>query len=138
MEPLMTLVLCMANCGGTISREDELGMLAGSYAQLCSEMYYLKQNHCPELQVPVILQCLSEVDRALSVKRSNEFKAGMKFLQQRFAQELPVVVSQKFKIALPRNENDTAKTCLWLAQDNATQRFQKLQTIQTLEKKREQ
>jgi hypothetical protein len=35
MEPLMTLVLCMANCGGAISREDELGMLAGTYAQLC-------------------------------------------------------------------------------------------------------
>ena len=85
-----------------------------------------------------MLQCLSEVDRALSVKRSNEFKAGMKFLQQRFAQELPAVVSQKFKIALPRNENDTTKTCLWFAQDNAEQRFQKLKTIQTLEKKREQ
>jgi hypothetical protein len=137
MEPLMTLVLCMANCGGALSREDELGMLAGSYAQLCSEMYYLKQNHCPELQMPVMLQCLTEVDRALSVKRSNEFKAGMKFLQQRFAQELPAVVNQKFKIALPRNENDASKTCFWLAQDNAAQRFQKLQTIQTLEKKRE-
>jgi hypothetical protein len=48
----------------------------------------------------------------------------MKFLQQRFAQELPAVVSQKFKIALPRNENDTTKTCLWFAQDNAEQRFQ--------------
>jgi hypothetical protein len=78
------------------------------------------------------------VDRALSVKRSNEFKAGMKFLQQRFAQELPELVSQKFKIALPRNENDTAKTCFWYSQDNAEQRFQKLKTIQTLEKKREQ
>ena len=137
MEPLMTLVLCMANCGGAISRDDELGMLAGTYAQLCSEMYYLKQNHCPELQVPVMLQCLSEVDRALSVKRSNEFKAGMKFLQQRFAQELPAVVSQKFKIALPRNENDITKACFWYAQDNAEQRFQKLKTIQTLEKKRD-
>jgi len=137
MEPLMTLVLCLANCGGGMSREDELGILAGSYAQLCSEMYYLKQNHCPELQAPVMLQCLAEVDRALSVKRSNDFKAGMKFLQQRFAQELPAVVNQKYKIALPRNENDTTKTCFWLAQDNAEQRFQKLKTIQTLEKKRE-
>jgi hypothetical protein len=137
MEPLMTLVLCLANCGGGMSREDELGILAGSYAQLCSEMYYLKQNHCPELQAPVMLQCLAEVDRALSVKRSNDFKAGMKFLQQRFAQELPAVVNQKYTIALPRNENDTTKTCFWLAQDNAEQRFQKLKTIQTLEKKRE-
>jgi hypothetical protein len=77
------------------------------------------------------------VDRALSIKRSNDFKAGMKFLQQRFAQELPTVVNQKYKIALPRNENDATKTCFWLAQDNAEQRFQKLKTIQTLEKKRE-
>jgi hypothetical protein len=137
MEPLMTLVLCMANCGGGMSREDELGMLAGSYAQLCSEMYYLKQNHCPDLQVPVMLQCVSEVDRALSVKRSNEFKAGLKFLQLRFAKELPAVVSQKFSMALPRNENDANKACMWLAQENATQRFQKLQTIQVLEKKRD-
>jgi hypothetical protein len=137
MEPLMTLVLCLANCGGGISREDELGKLAGSYAQLCSEMYYLKQNHCPELQVPVMLQCLNVVERALSVKRGNEFKAGLKFLQQRFAQELPAVVSQKFQLALPRNENDTAKTCSWLAQENNAQRFQKVQTIITLEKQRD-
>jgi len=133
----MTLVLCLANCGGGISREDELGKLAGSYAQLCSEMYYLKQNHCPELQVPVILQCLNVVERALSVKRSNEFKAGLKFLQQRFAQELPGVVSQKFQLALPRNENDVAKTCSWLAQENNAQRFQKVQTILNLEKQRD-
>ena len=137
MEPLMTLVLCMANCGGGMSREDELGMLAGSYAQLCSEMYYLKQNHCPDLQVPVMLQCVTEVDRALSVKRSNEFKAGLKFLQLRFAKELPAVVSQKFSMALPRNDNDANKACMSLAQENAIQRFQKLQTIQVLEKKRD-
>lgn len=133
----MTLVLCLANCGGGMSREDELGKLAGSYAQLCSEMYYLKQNHCPELQVPVMLQCLNVVERALSVKRSNEFKAGLKFLQQRFAQELPGLVSQKFQLALPRNENDTAKTCSWLSQENNAQRFQKVQTIITLEKQRD-
>ena len=137
MEPLMTMVLCLANCGGGILREDELGKLAGSYAQLCSEMYYLKQNHCPELQVPIILQCLNVVERALSVKRSNEFKTGLKFLQQRFAQELPAVVSQKFQLALPRNENDTGKTCSWLAQENNAQRFQKVQTIITLEKQRD-
>lgn len=137
MEPLMTLVLCLANCGGAMSREDELGLLAGNYAQLCNEMYYLKQNHCPELQPPVLLQCLNVVERALSVKRSNDFKAGLKFLQQRFAQELPAVVSQKFKLALPRNENDTAKTCAWLAQENSAQRFQKMQTILTLEKQRD-
>ena len=137
MEPLMTLVLCMANCGGGMSREDELGMLAGSYAQLCSEMYYLKQNHCPDLQVPVMLQCVTEVDRALSVKRSNEFKSGLKFLQLRFAKELPAVVSQKFSMALPRNDNDANKACMSLAQENAIQRFQKLQTIQVLEKKRD-
>ncbi len=130
----MTMVLCLANCGGGILREDELGKLAGSYAQLCSEMYYLKQNHCPELQVPIILQCLNVVERALSVKRGKEFKAGLKFLQQRFAQELPAVVSQKFQLALPRNENDTGKTCSWLAQENNAQRFQKVQTIITLEK----
>ena len=133
----MTLVLCLANCGGGMSREDELGKLAGSYAQLCSEMYYLKQNHCPELQVPVMLQCLNVVERALSVKRSNEFKAGLKFLQQRFAQELPGLVSQKFQLALPRNENDTAKTCSWLSQENNAQRFQKVQTIITLGKQRD-
>jgi hypothetical protein len=137
MEPLMTLVVCLANCGGAISREDELGLLSGSYAQLCSEMYYLKQNHCPELEAPVMLQCLNVLDRALSLKHSNDFKAGLKFLQQRFAQELPGVVSQKFKLALPRNENDTTKTCLWLAQENSAQRFQKVQTILTLEKRRD-
>ncbi len=137
MEPLTTLVLCLANCGPVPSRDDELGALAGSYAQLCTEMHYLKQNHCPELQVPVMLQCMNEVDRALSVKRSQEFRNGLKILQQRFAHELPPLVSQKFNRALPGNENDAAKACLWLAQENSRLRFQKLQTIQGLEKRRE-
>ena len=137
MEPLMTLVVCLANCGAPMSRDDELGVLAGSYAQLCSEMHYLKQNHCPELQVPVMLQCVNEAERALSVKRSQEFRSGLKILQQRFAQDLPRLVAQKYEAALPRNENDPVKACLWLAQDNGKQRFQKLQTIQGLEKRRD-
>ena len=45
-------------------------------------------------------------------------------------------VSAKAPIT-PSSENEASKTCFWLAQDNAAQRFQKLQTIQTLEKKRE-
>lgn len=137
MEALMTLVVCLSNCGMPMSRDDELGALAGSYAQLCSEMHYLKQNHCPELPVPVMLQCVNEVDRALSVKRSQEFRNGLKVLQQRFTHELPQLVSQKFERALPGNENDRAKACLWLAQENSRQRFQKLQTILGLEKRRD-
>lgn len=137
MEPLMTLVVCLANCGTPMSRDDELGLLAGSYAQLCSEMHYLKQNHCPELQVPVMMQCVNEVDRALSLKRSQEFRSGLKVLQQRFTQELPPRVEQKYTLALPRNESDPVKACLWLAQENSRQRFQKLQSIQGLEKRRE-
>ena len=131
------LVLCLANCGPAPSRDDELGSLAGSYAQLCAEMQVLRQNHCPELQVPVMLQCVNEVDSALSLKRSHEFRRGLKILQQRFAQELPPLVSQKFNRALPGNENDAAKACLWLAQENSRLRFQKLQTIQGLEKRRD-
>ena len=83
MEPLMTLVVCLANCGTPMSRDDELGLLAGSYAQLCAEMQYLKQNHCPELQVPVMLQCVNEVERALSVKRTQEVATALKVMMPR-------------------------------------------------------
>ncbi len=137
MDPLMMLVLCLSNCGPAPSRDDELGTLAGSYAQLCAEMRYLKQNHCPELQPPVMLQCVNEVDRALSLKRSREFREGLKVLMQRFPHELPPLVQQKFQRALPGNGNDSATACLWLAQENSRQRFQQLQTIRGLEKRRE-
>lgn len=133
----MTLVVCLSNCGPAPSRDDELGALSGSYAQLCAEMQYLKQNHCPGLQVPVMLQCMNEVERSLSHKRSQEFRKGLKILMQRFTYELPPLVQQKFNRALPGNENDSVKACLWLAQENSQQRFQKLQTIQGLEKRRD-
>lgn len=137
MDPMMMLVLCLSNCGPAPSRDDELGALAGSYAQLCAEMQYLKQSHCPELQPPVMLQCLNEVERSLSLKRSQEFRSGLKILMPRFSYELPPLVSQKFNRALPGNENDGAKACLWLAQENSRRRFQTLQTIQGLEKRRD-
>ncbi len=133
----MMLVVCLSNCGPGLSRDDELGALAGSYAQLCAEMQYLKQHHCPELQIPVMLQCVNEVERNLSLKRSREFREGVKVLMQRFPLELPPLVQQKFNRALPRNENDTYKACLWLAQENSQQRFQQLQTIRGLEKRRD-
>ena len=137
MEVLMTLIVCLSGCGPALSREDELGALAGSYAQLCAEMQYLKQNHCPELQIPVMLQCVNEVERALSVKRTQEFRSGLKVMMPRFTHELPPLVNQKFSNALPGNENDRSKACLWLAQENSRLRFQKLQTIQGLEKRRD-
>jgi len=137
MEALMTLVVCLSGCGNAISRDDELGALAGSYTQLCAEMQYLKQVHCPELQPPVMLQCVNEVEQALSLKRSREFRQGLKVLMQRFTYELPPLVSLKFSNALSGNENDRGKACLWLGQENSRQRFQKLQTIQVLEKRRD-
>ena len=137
MEALMTLVVCLSGCGPAPSRDDELGKLAGSYTQLCAEMQYLKQNHCPELQIPVMLQCVNEVESALSLKRSREFRDGLKVLMQRYPTDLPPQVLQKFNRALPGNENDSAKACLWLAQENSRQRFQQLQTIRGLEKRRD-
>ncbi|MFM8466111.1 MAG: hypothetical protein ACKOAO_00945 [Oxalobacteraceae bacterium] len=137
MEALMTLVVCLSGCGPALSRDDELGRLAGSYTQLCAEMQYLKQNHCPELPIPVMLQCLTEVESALSLKRSREFREGLKVLMQRYSAELPPQVQQKFQRALPGNENDSVKACLWLAQENSRQRFQQLQTIRGLEKRRD-
>ena len=137
MEALMTLVVCLSGCGPAPSRDDELGRLAGSYTQLCAEMQYLKQNHCPELQVPVMLQCVNEVDSALGLKRSREFRDGLKVLMQRFSAELPQLVQQKFNRALPGNGNDSATACLWVAQENSRQRFQQLQTIRGLEKRRD-
>ncbi len=137
MEPLLTLIVCLSNCGPALTRDDELGTLASSYAQLCAEMQYLKQNHCPELPVPVMLQCVNEVEQALSLKRSREFREGLKVLMQRYPHELPPTVRQKFNRALPGNENDSSKACLWLSQENSRQRFQVLQTIRGLEKRRD-
>ena len=137
MEALMTLVVCLSGCGPAPSRDDELGKLAGSYTQLCAEMQYLKQNHCPDLPTPVMLQCVNEVENALSSKRSREFREGLKILMQRYPAELPLLVLQKFSRALPGNENDAVKACLWLAQENSRQRFQQLQTIRGLEKRRD-
>ncbi len=84
-----------------------------------------------------MLQCVNEVDRALSLKRSREFREGLKVLMQRFPHELPPLVQQKFQRALPGNGNDSATACLWLAQENSRQRFQQLQTSRGLEKRRE-
>ena len=129
---LTTLVLCMANCTAPIAQADELGSLSGLYVQLCYEMHHLHDAYCPEIVPPVIMQCVTDIDRALPLRNSADFKKGMKILHQKFASELKAKTNKKFAQRLSEDSGDVAGTCRIIDEENRKQRFQILQSIENI------
>ncbi len=129
---LTTLVLCLANCTSPIPQADELGSLSGLYVKLCYEMHHLHDAYCPEITAPVIMQCVTDIDRALPLKNSADFKKGMKFLHQKFATELVAETRKKFSQRLSENSGDIPGTCRLIDEEIRKQRFQILQSIKNI------
>lgn len=129
---LTTLILCLSNCTAPVPKADELGSLSGKYVQLCYEMHHLHTAYCPEIFAPVIMQCVTDIDRELPLRNSADFKNGMKFLHRKFATELPAQVDRKFAQRLSENSGDTPGTCRLMDEENRKQRYQILQSIKNL------
>lgn len=134
---LTTLVVCLANCiASPATVEDQLGMLAGSYMQLCHEMHHLKRSQCPAiLDLPVIMQCYSDVHRELPANYRTQFKNGISDMQPFFETELISQVGAKFNRFKQAASNDQEVACNEMATENKRQRFQKLQQLKILSKK---
>ncbi len=133
---LTIFILCMANCAAPVSKADELGNLSARYVQLCYEMHHYHDTYCPETVAPVILQCVTDIDRELPLQHSAEFKRGMKYLHQKFMRELPAQADQKFSQRLSENSGDIAGTCHLIEEDNRRQRFQLMQSIKNSSNRR--
>lgn len=128
---LGTLIVCLSGCGAPTSTADEIGHLSSSYLQACHEMHYLKRDHCPAVEVPVLLQCTNEVERQLSLKYRADFQRGVKVLEQRFRQELPALAERRFNAQLAASGKDAALACYALATDNAQRRMQLMQQLKS-------
>jgi len=108
---LTTLIVCLANCGPATTAADEIGKVAGGYLETCHELHYLRRNYCPELQAPVLLQCVNDIERELPHKFRAEFRRGRAVLEQRFLNELPVQAEGRFALQLRGASGDTALAC---------------------------
>ena len=134
---LTTLIVCLANCiASPATIEDQLGMLAGSYVQLCHEMHHLKRAQCPAtLDLPVIMQCYSDVYRELPSRYRAVFKNGISDMQPYFETGLASEVETKFNRIMSATSNDQELTCEEMSTENKRQRFQKMQQLKILSKK---
>jgi len=134
---LTTLIVCLANCiAAPASVEDQLGMLAGSYVQLCHEMHHLKRAQCPaNLDLPVIMQCYSDVYRELPARYRAEFKNGISDMQPFFETGLASQVETKFNRFRISTSNDQELACQEMSNENKRERFQKMQQLKILSKK---
>ncbi len=128
---LTTLIVCMANCGAPTSTADELGAAAAGYLQACHEMHYLKRSHCPGVDVPVLLQCVNDVERELPHKYRADFRSGQRVLAQKFANEVPAIVEGRFADKLGANGGDAALACQSVSGDNAHRRMQLMRQLKS-------
>jgi len=108
---LTTLIVCLANCGPATTPADEIGKVAGGYLEVCHEMHYLKRSYCPELQPPVLLQCVNDVERELPHQYRADFRKGRRVLEQRLATDLPSQAESRFALQLRNAGGDTALAC---------------------------
>lgn len=134
---LTTLVVCLANCiAAPDTVEDQLGMLAGSYVQLCHEMHHLKRGYCPAIMdLPVIMQCYSDVYRELPGRYRAQFKKGINDMQPFFETGLASEVATKFNRLISSQWDNPELACQEMSTENKRQRFQKLQQLKILSKK---
>lgn len=128
---LTTLILCMANCGAPTSTADELGAASAGYLQACHEMHYLKSSRCPGVNVPVLLQCVNDVERELPHKYRADFRNGQHVLARKFANEVPAIVEGRFAESLGANGGDAALACQSVAAENAHRRMQLMRQLKS-------
>ncbi len=128
---LTTLIVCMANCGAPASSADELGVASAGYLQACHEMHYLKRSRCPNVEVPVLLQCVNDVERELPHKYRADFRNGQRLLAQKFANDVPVIAENRFADKLVANGGDAALACQSLAAENAHRRMQLMRQLKS-------
>lgn len=128
---LTTLIVCMSQCGAPTSTADELGAAAASYLQACHEMHYLKRSHCAEVEAPVLLQCVNDVERQLPQKYRADFRKGQQVLVQKFAAVVPATVEASFADKLAATNGDAALACQAVAADNAQRRLQLMRQLKS-------
>lgn len=133
---LTTLIVCMANCGAPTTTADELGAAAASYLQSCHETHYLKRSYCPAIEVPILLQCVNDVERELPNTYRADFRAGQRVLAQKFSTDVPAIMENRFAAALGANGGDTALACQSLAAENAQRRMQFMRQLKSFSKSR--
>ncbi len=128
---LTTLIVCMAHCGtpGTIA--DELGAAAASYLQACHEMHYLQRSHCPAVAVPVLLQCVNDIERELPGKYRADFRNGQRVLAQKFASEVPAIADKRLAEKLDANDGDRILACESVAAENSHRRMQLMRQLKS-------
>ena len=108
---LTTLIVCLANCGPPTTPADEIGKVAAGYLEACHEMHYLKRSHCPELQAPVLLQCVNDIERELPHQYRSDFRQGRRVLEQRLANDLPAQAENRFAVQLRTAAGDSTLAC---------------------------
>lgn len=126
---LTTLIVCLANCGTPTTHADEIGKVAASYLEACHEMHYLKRSYCPDLQPPVLLQCVNDVERELPHQYRADFRKGRRVLEQRFMTELPAQAENRFAQQLRASAGDSALACYSSANDIAQRRIQLMRQL---------
>jgi hypothetical protein len=128
---LTTLIVCIANCGAPTTTADELGAAAAGYLQACHEMHYLKSRRCPGIEVPVLLQCVNEVERELPHKYRADFRNGQRVLVERFASEVPAIAEKRFAETLGSNGGDSGMACQSLSAEYAQRRMQFMRQLKS-------
>ena len=108
---LTALIVCLANCGPPTTPADEIGKVAAGYLEACHEMHYLKRSHCPELQAPVLLQCVNDIERELPHQYRSDFRQGRRVLEQRLANDLPAQAENRFAVQLRTAAGDSTLAC---------------------------
>ena len=126
---LTTLIVCLANCGTPTTAADEIGKVAGGYLEACHELHYLKRSYCPELQAPVLLQCVNDIERELPHKFRAEFRKGRAVLEQRLSNELPVQAENRFALQLRSAGGDSALACFNSADEVAQRRIRLMRQL---------
>lgn len=126
---LTTLIVCLANCGAPTTPADEIGKVAAGYLEACHEMNYLQRSRCPDIQPPVLLQCVNDIERELPHQYRADFRKGRRVLEQRFITELPAQAESRFALQLRTTGGDSALACYNSANELAQRRIQLMRQL---------
>ncbi len=99
-------------------------------------MHYLQRSRCPDITVPVLLQCANDVERELPQKFRADFRNGQRVLTQKFANEIPAMMDHRFAEKLNLNIGDTALACQSLAAENGQRRMQLMRQLKSFSNSR--
>jgi hypothetical protein len=126
---LTTLIVCLANCGAPTTPADEIGKVAASFLEACHELNYLKRSYCPDIQPPVLLQCVNDIERELPHQFRADFRKGRRILEQRFITELPAQAEGRFALQLRTAGGDSTLACYNSANEISQRRIQLMRQL---------